>query len=246
MSNGSTTLSPAAPSTNGTAAPSSGGAPVKACIVKKSGGNPIYFMFNPKEYEFTKSNQWGNEETKGTNTPKIEFKGGQPTSLSLQLVFDTYGLQPPKDVRKEYTNALWELTLVEESTRNAKNNKARPPTVLFMWGKSASPMWSFEAVITKMSQKFTMFLADGTPVRATVNLTLQQAKDERQSLGWQNPTSGGVDRVRLWTVQEGDTLAWIAYRHYGDTAEWRRIADANRLTQVRHLRPGTTLELPGA
>jgi nucleoid-associated protein YgaU len=45
-------------------------------------------------------------------------------------------------------------------------------------------------------------------------------------------------------VGEGETLAWIAYKEYGDTSRWRSIADLNHLTDVRELIPGTVLVLP--
>jgi nucleoid-associated protein YgaU len=47
-------------------------------------------------------------------------------------------------------------------------------------------------------------------------------------------------------VKEGDTLAGIAYAMYGDSTQWRPIADANRLTQLRRLAPGAVLEIPNA
>ena len=48
----------------------------------------------------------------------------------------------------------------------------------------------------------------------------------------------------VWTVVEGDTLALIAYREYGDPTLWRRIADANRMSRVRRLTPGAALLVP--
>ena len=71
----------------------------------------------------------------------------------------------------------------------------------------------------------------------------EQVKDDAQ-LAPQNPTSGGLGGERFWTVVEGDTLQWIAYKEYGDATRWRAIADANNLPAVRHLEPGTTLVIP--
>jgi nucleoid-associated protein YgaU len=82
-------------------------------------------------------------------------------------------------------------------------------------------------------------------VRATLDVAFQQIKDENL-FPKQNPTSGGVGGERVWTVKEGDTLAWIAYSEYGDSGQWRLIADANHLLRVRALRPGTVLEIPNA
>ncbi|HEX2513833.1 MAG TPA: peptidoglycan-binding protein [Chloroflexota bacterium] len=203
-----------------------------------SGGAPIRCHFNPKEYTFSKSNTWKTGDTKGANVPPIEFEKGQPATLQLQLLFDTYTERA--DVRQKYTDALWRLMLVDESLKDQKTKKSRPPKVRFQWGQT----WSFEGVIEKLTQKFTLFLPDGTPVRATVDVGFRQIKDD-SLYPRQNPTSGGLETVRLWTVQDGDTLAWIAHKEYGDPQEWRRIADANRMTQVRRLRPGTVLEVPG-
>jgi nucleoid-associated protein YgaU len=251
-SNGQAASAPRAASP-ATAAGTSGGAAAgqgtmsltKAALINvdaEGPPQPIECMFNPKEYTFSKANSWGVADTKGTDVPPLEFKSGNPTTLSLQLVFDTYELGV--DVRKEYTDAIWNLMRVDDKLKD-KNNKGRPPRVRFQWGKSSnSRTWAFEAVITKIQQKFTLFLGDGTPVRAVLDVTFQQVTDE-SLLPPQNPTSGGLEGLRLWTVQEGDTLAWIAHKEYGDPNEWRRIADRNRLTEVRALRPGMTLELPG-
>jgi hypothetical protein len=60
----------------------------------------------------------------------------------------------------------------------------------------------------------------------------------------QNPTSGGLVPRRLHVVVDGDTLAGVAYREYGDAALWRAVAQVNRLDDPSRLRPGTHLLLP--
>jgi nucleoid-associated protein YgaU len=200
-------------------------------------GFTVECMFNPKEYSFSKSNSWQPAETPGVNMPQLEFGSGQPATLSMQLFFDTYA--KGVDVRKSHTDRIWQLMLIDEQLQSRRNNRGRPPRVRFQWGLS----WSFEAVITSITQRFTLFLADGTPVRATLDVAFQQIKDE-QLFPRQNPTSGGIGGERMRTVQAGDTLAWIAYKEYGDPNRWRVIADANRLTQVRYLTPGTELVIP--
>lgn len=215
----------------------------KAEIVSTESGERVKCLFNPKEYTFSKQNNWKDQQT-GKNVPQIEFGGGQPATLQMELFFDTYAHfkssgAPPKDVRKEYTDKIWKLMIVDPKLTDAKNKKGRPPKVIFSWGQT----WLFKAVITSITQKFTMFIADGTPVRATLNVSFRQVEDEG-ALARQNPTSGGVGGERIWTVNEGDTLGLIAYRELGDATRWREIADANQLTRVRRLRPGTVLVIP--
>lgn len=194
-------------------------------------------MFNPGEYTFTKQNTWSPGGSAGRDLPQIEFSNGQPATLQMQLFFDTYAAR--KDVRADYTDKIWELMLVDANLSDAKTGKARPPIVRFQWGRS----WSFDAVISSISQRFSLFLDDGTPVRSTLDVVFQQVRDTRQ-LRPQNPTSGGVGGERLWTVTAGDTLPLIAHKTLGSPDRWRQIAAANSLQRVSQLVPGTVLVIP--
>jgi hypothetical protein len=200
-------------------------------------GPDIPCLFNPKEYTFTKQNNWVPDKSSGKNVQKLEFGSGQPAVLKLELFFDTFASR--KDVREAHTDALWELMLVDETMRYGKDNKAWPPLVRFQWGNRIS----FRAAVTNISQKFTLFLDNGIPVRATVSLTLKEVEDSA-GLPAQNPSSGGQGGERVWTVKAGDTLVGIAYEVYGDPNRWRQIADQNKLTEVRRLIPGTKLLIP--
>jgi nucleoid-associated protein YgaU len=44
-------------------------------------------------------------------------------------------------------------------------------------------------------------------------------------------------------VKERDTLDWIAYDEYGDTAMWRFIAETNNLDNPQRLTPGQVLAI---
>lgn len=217
---------------------------VKAVIMNVDSGDRVECLFNPKEYTFAKQNTWEQKKTTGGNVPQITFSGGEPATLNLELFFDTYadaGSGQAEDVRRKYTDKIWQLMIVDEKLKDKKSKKGRPPTVRFQWGSA----WSFNAVIKSIQQKFTLFLSDGTPVRATLAIAFQQLQDEGK-LAPQNPTSGGVGGERIWTVSEGDSLGAIAHKEYGDTSRWRLIADANRLGSVRALRAGQVLVIPNA
>lgn len=198
-------------------------------------------LFNPNKYVLRKSNSWTQSQRTGHDLPRLEFGGGQPATLEMELLFDTYAAwtqgRGEQDVRR-HTGLLWEMTRVSDKLKG-KNGRGRPPYVRFQWGHA----WFFDGVITSVSQDFTLFFPSGTPARATCQVTIQEAKDASQ-LPAQNPTSGGDAAERVWTVVEGDTLALIAHREYGDPTQWRRVADANRLARVRRLVPGTALLVP--
>lgn len=204
----------------------------------------VVCMFNPREYSFTKQNSWRENNQKGANVGRLEFGGGAPAKLTLQLLFDTYEAhsngsrqlnQAGDDVRR-YTRPLWDMMKVSERKRNATTGRGEPPRVRFTWGT----MWSFEAVIESITQKFTLFLEDGTPVRATLDVAFKQLTDEGQ-YPRQNPTSGGHPGDRLRTVRGGETLAQIAFEEYGDPTVWRLLAEANGIADPLRLRAGQVL-----
>lgn len=201
--------------------------------------DPFKVMFNPKELSFSKSNTWNAAKSPKKNAPAIDFGGGSGMSLKVQLYFDTYApKEPPQVAVTQLTDAIHKLTLVDPTTINKKNQTGRPPYVRFHWG------WVvFDGVIASFGQRLTLFTPEGIPVRALVDLSLTQYKDASVHKP-QNPTSGGVGGERVWTVQAGDTLPWIAFREYKSATAWRPIAEANGLTNLRQLRPGMKLVIP--
>jgi nucleoid-associated protein YgaU len=205
-------------------------------------GTRLTVAFNPKELTFSRSITWNPKKSPKADQPEVEFGGGGAASLKLQLLFDTYVTAdegaPVEDVRKKYLNYLYEWTRVDKKLTDGNSKKGRPPEVRFEWGEII-----FDGVIQSISQRLTLFLPNGRPVRAVVDLTLTESRDAKLFPS-QNPTSGGIGGERVWVVREGDTLPWIAYREYNDATQWRPIADANGLTQVRRLVPGATLVIP--
>jgi nucleoid-associated protein YgaU len=206
-----------------------------AVIVNKDTNESVRCMFNPNEYTLSKQNQWQRGETKGKNVPRLKFSQGGSQTLKLQLFFDTYA--EGSDVR-QHTDPLWRMMMVNTDKTNPRSNKSEPPPVEFQWGGL-----QFTAVITNMSQKFTLFLKDGTPVRTTVDISLEQLGDE-EDYPRQNPTSGGGEAPRTRVIQAGERIDLIAYEEYEDPTQWRRIAQANGLTNPQRLRPGQRLVIP--
>jgi len=200
----------------------------------------VEFKFNPKELTFTKQNTWNTPRSRrGRDSAPLEFGGGQPKQLQMQLLFDTYDGESSQDVRRVYTDKLLKMMEIDRGLSDNRTRTGRPPRCQLFWGS----LWSFKCVIESLNVKFTLFAADGKPVRAIADLTLKQADDETE-LAPQNPSSAGRAGSRAWTVQPGDRLDWIAHKALGDPTLWRRIADENGLLDVRSLQPGQILAIP--
>jgi len=206
-----------------------------ALVINKNTNEQVACMFNPFEYTITKRNEYEPGKTKGKNIPKISFKQGGAQMLRLRLFFDTCAEQ--SDVR-DLTAPLWQMMMIDPDRANSTTGKGEPPHVIFRWGR-----FELEAVITDISQKMTLFLKDGTPVRTVVELSLQQVADENEHPR-QNPTSGGGIAPRTRTIYSGDRLDLIAWEEYEDSTYWRRIAAANDLIDPLHLKPGQIIVIP--
>ncbi len=204
----------------------------KAKIVNLNNQQAVTCHFNPDTFSLDRTINWNMPTTTGADYPQPTFSGGQASDLTLTLLFDT--TDKGTDVRDAYTT-LVSMSKVDTSKKDAKTGKSEPPKCRFEWGK----FLTFEAVITKLGEKFLMFKADGTPVRAEVTVTLKQVAEPTRG---QNPTSRTEPR-KIWVVHEGQTLDWIAYQEYGDSAQWRHIAETNNLDDPLDLKPGQVLKL---
>lgn len=124
-------------------------------------------MFNPKELQVDKSVPWTKEKNSKADQPDLEFSSADGRSMSFELMFDTYedGTSVHAEVEK-----LVKLAMVQKA--DGTEAQKRPPKVKVKWGNALPP---FLGVIESVSTKYTMFLPDGTPVRATCNVKLKEA-----------------------------------------------------------------------
>ncbi|HEY5835590.1 peptidase M23 [Streptomyces sp.] len=196
----------------------------------------IEFQFNPKELTLAKSATWERKTARGAKTAgPAEFKGPEPSKLTLEMFFDATALQDHKVVAS--VEQLFACCVPTDQTHQKK--KGTPPFVIFHWGG----LTGFVGFVSQVQAKYTLFTAGGLPIRAVCQVTLEELA---AGLPGQNPTSGALSARRVHHVVTGDTLPLLAFREYGDPAAWRAIAEANDIDDPMRLTPGRTLLLPAA
>lgn len=200
--------------------------PIKATIYPEGQG-PIDVMFNPNNYGVDKSNQIAEIGVPGLDSPILQYVHGNTRMLSMELYFDTFEEQT--DVT-EYTDDIYDLLEIDPETHV-------PPVCTVSWGG-----FSFVGVMDHVSGKFTLFLPDGTPARATLTVAFKEFIPA-DVLVMETPTQS-ADHRHAYVVQRGDRLDLIAGSKYSDSTNWRAIADENNLDNPRHLEPGQTLMVP--
>lgn len=216
----------------------------------------IEALFNPSEISKTRSARWQQEHAvgqngRGTSTVRQGFRSVEAETFAIELFFDTYGSRPsattlaraaawspPASVRtggeasdvRRYTGQI--ARLVEVNTE-----LHRPPVCDLRWGVFDI----FTGVLTTLNERFTLFLDDGTPVRATLTCEFTEFSTLARARASELHSSDVLKKRR---VRRYDTLQSLAADEYGDPAAWRLIAVANGIVNPRVLRPGTILTIP--
>jgi nucleoid-associated protein YgaU len=210
----------------------------KAIICNTVTDDRIPVMFNPEEYTVNKDVNFAQTAVPGLSAPILQFVNGNMQTLEMELFLDTYEEhregnrvlnRAGQDVR-ELTDKITGLMDIDPTTH-------APPVLLFVWASL-----SFTCVLARASQRFTMFLADGTPVRARLQVTFNEFRNvDLEAKELKRETA---DYTKIYIVGQGETLSAIAARTYGDPALWRPIALRNELDDVRSLPVGLRLQVP--
>jgi hypothetical protein len=201
----------------------------KATITNTFTNDDVTVMFNPEEYTFNKDVNFAQAQVPGLSSPLIQFVNGNLRTLELELLLDTYNADHG-DVRPlvERVTGLMEVDPEHHA----------PPILLFTWGESLS----FSCVLARATQRFVLFLSDGTPVRARLQVTFNEYKNaELEAKEVKRETA---DYSKVHEVVEGETLASIAGRVYSDPRAWRPIALRNGVDDPRALAVGARLLIP--
>lgn len=206
----------------------------KVTITVEHTGESFRVLFNPEEYTLNKENNFPTQTVPGLSAPLLQFVNGNQRTLEMDLLFDTYlptstASHTQRDVREE-TDRVTNLM-------NIDSDLHAPPILNVSWGSL-----QFRCVLSRVNQKFTMFLQDGTPVRARLTVTFNEYIDPvRESHEVNRQTT---DYTKLHQVHETETLATIAHSYYEDPQVWRPIAIANGLDDPRAITVGQSLIIP--
>jgi hypothetical protein len=166
---------------------------------------PIRVLFNPFEYSIERANVYKSTAVPGLSGPLIQFINGDADVLSMELFLDDY-LDPPRDGRS-VKDRLDDMALLLEIDPKLH----APPLVQFVWGRL-----TFKAIIEKLSRKITLFRPDGTPARATINVSFKEYKTLPELVN--DPKLESADKSKRRVIVGRDSLWLLAAREYDDPA----------------------------
>ncbi len=213
----------------------------------ENGGNIFTVQYNPEKLQLDRAASWQEAKQQG-EASGLEFQKTTPASLTMELIFDTS--IDGKDVRKMFVDVLSNALLPsipfkEEKDESGKGGKGkgkpiekhRPPKVCFRWGE-----FSFLGVIKSLKSSYLLFSETGVPIRAKVNLVMQEVVVPKiLDVGEGDSKGYNIPKVKLVQMQSGQTLSMIAGAA-GTSAQV--LADMNGIPNPLDVAAGTMLKVP--
>lgn len=222
-------------------------------------------QFNPSEYRISRGNRMSQKKGVGkeADMKNVQAVSGSLASLSLSLYFDTISDLGEEGVVGKVTNIKTvmskdaslkdkakEIATDAFSTKTADvcdkfinlikyvEDEHAPQKLCFVWGTL-----QFTGFITSCNVAYTMFAADGMPVRAKVDLTIL-GEEKHQLASQASKPFESPDRTKERVLSYGDPLWLLANQEYDDPTKWKVIAQANDVLNPREFSQSMTLTVP--
>jgi hypothetical protein len=219
------------------------GGQLEKAILRVVDGDPetreLRFMYNPAELSTSKSANWNRPQQQGARSSgRPQFTGAGPQTVQMEIWFDAWDAADADVTRSVMTLFEW----TRPTPQSVQRRLPRPPVLGFEWGSNRI-LADLHVFLKTVSAKYVLFQPDGTPIRASASITLEEVPEDPPR---QNPTSGSRESRRSRLVGEGDSLHAVAHHEYGDPSLWRGVAAFNGIDDPLRIVPGTRILVPTA
>lgn len=200
----------------------------------------VVAMYNPDSLRQSYRTEYSPDEFCSSDTQSSSYRSSSPGSLNLELILDARmpGNIRPLDIQ---------LTELHELCYAVDPASSEPHFLAVSWGKlsmGGAAGSTFTGRSTDFSVSYTLFDRDGTPLRASISLSLiadaslvlQNAKQSLQS-----------PPVAVISVPDASTLPLIAAQSGAllkGGMDYLTLADSNDLDSLNAIEPGQTLTAP--
>lgn len=194
----------------------------------------ICLQINPSELKFEKGIKYRKDMQLGALGGTAVFDSYNEQTFAFETTLDATGVLPEDEDVANVQDLIDEL---EDHLYLYNSEGHRPPYVMIVWGEVI-----FRGQLSKMETQFTMFGANGLPLRAKVSLAFcgfMPDAEERKRAGKSSP-----DMSHIVVLQAGETIASVCQRIYGDSLLVDEVAKLNGLSGFRKVVAGTELLFP--
>ena len=187
-------------------------------------------QINPESFSQTHTATYNPAETTDTAGTTTKYSRIDPETLTFSFFLDGTGVVSVlqlTDSIKTFKKLVYRY-----------NGQIHSPNyLLLIWGE-----FSFKCRLTQLEIDYTLFDADGVPLRAKLTPHFQQylSPDDLAKISGRN----SPDMTHLRQVMAGDTLPLMCQRIYGNSGYYLMVANYNGLTRFRRLEAGQFIVFP--
>ncbi len=100
----------------------------------------------------------------------------------------------------------------------------------------------FKGRINGDDHHYKLFNPDGSPIRATVKVTIKKSIEEKERTAEERKSSPTLTHRRI--IRKGESLPWLCNIIYGDPKYYLQVARANQISDFRNIKEGTEIYFP--
>lgn len=202
-------------------------------------GPAFVVWINPASYTYKYKICYNNRQAQGSNGPSPDFNRIATDTVTLDLIFDGTGVVPsPNPSLLPPPNGIADQLAAFQKLVFDYNGTIHSPNYLWLsWGTL-----QFQCRLQSLGLDYTLFMPDGSPLRAKASCTFLGFTSEQQLAKEANNSS--PDLSHLVTVKVGETLPNLCYRIYGTSLPYLQVAAVNGLSDFRNLKVGSQLLFP--
>ncbi len=189
-------------------------------------------QYNPSEFSRSFEAEYESEEANGKTDSPQKFKRIKPSDLALSFTLDGTGASGEK------IDVVEQLSQFQKTAYEYDGKIHRPRYVHVTWGNALN----FRGVVKNVAVKYTLFTAEGSPLRVKVDVTMSSSKDYNTQIAEDKPESPDMTHMRV--VKEGENLPLLSYEIYGDSRYYLDVAKVNGIINHRKLKAGSKVYFP--
>lgn len=194
----------------------------------------ITVQIAPKDYEGKKSVKYDPGKQQGQNKQSPVFIGYNSEEFTVDVMIDCTGAI---EGTKEKDTVKGKIAELENLVYKYNGDAHQANFVELAWGTLL-----FKGRLKEMKSTYGLFSPDGQPLRAKVTLAFIEFVNRAEADKLGNRQS--PDMSHVVTLRDGDTIAALCARIYGDSCLADEVAGVNGLGGFRNVKPGTVLLFP--
>jgi nucleoid-associated protein YgaU len=196
-------------------------------------------QLNPEKVSFKYQIELEEQQGKGTSGTQPRFGKTKPEELTFQFLFDATGAVPLPDGASAISDEGVEtrISAFKRVVLQYNGEEHKPNNLKLIWGRLL-----FKCVLNELNLEYTLFRADGTPLRASATAKFVGYVEDELRVATERRESPDITHLRV--IRDGEKLQDHVVSIYGDAALYLEVARANRLVNFRRLKTGQPLVFP--